>query len=117
MKLWEAPEVVESDEELVECAKNHGYYIYKKQAPRVYLKPCICGRSRIRTFSQRSMLETNYGEVSCFCPNCGLGVEIFANVSLNPREIDWDGLEQQARSKWNDMITGVIEKQMKEVGS
>ena len=113
MILWEAPEVVESDEELIECAKKHGFYIYKKNyTPRIRLKPCVCGNQKISTRVYKYSSLPDYGKARCFCVECGLRVQTGWD---GDEEIDWDKLEQKARIKWNETITNIYEKQRKEI--
>lgn len=115
MRLWEAPEVVESDEELIECAKNHGFYISRKfDNYGIRLKPCICGYPRISTRVFRKEYLPDYGRARCFCVECGLRVQ----VSWDDDEpIDWEELEQKARMKWNTTVSNIIETQKRYVNT
>ncbi len=112
MRLWEAPEVVESDEELIECANKHGFYIYKKKDAVIKLYPCVCGYKRISTRSFKYRFDRDYGSANCYCPGCGLKAEVRVDFDkLNDEKIDWYELESKARSKWNNMITNILKMQ------
>lgn len=98
---WEINEVIGSDEGLIECAKRHGFNISKKKDPRIKLIPCVCGAKRISTYVCKNYLHPFRGVV-CRCPKCGLKVCIDKSKE-DPKDVDWDKLEQEARLMWNDL--------------